>query len=481
MNGRARIACGLALVWLGCSCGDETTTTPPSSAAAPPASAPPPTSLAPPSAVAAAPRGAPTDEQRHQVAALVRTARATERTGDHAAAMTAFDAALAITPFDARVLCEAGFVAHRAQRDALAAQRIDTALAIFGAPSSVADAQRDQLAMCLYNRGLVDEALGDPAAAVVHYTQSLALRPNDTVQARRTAASSLPAAAHVGDTMDGVPVELRDAGLFVATLDRARLEAAMRTGFAGANEFEYTYADPSETRLEVLAERADAEAGARPTIVYRVSAEGAPVGATDVVIALAAEGGWFLFIAAEGGSEEHMGMSWERSFERATVTAAGAYLRIAFDGHAAESESSESDPPDGVAATYCQYVSSDDYVFHGAAYCRPGARPACFAVAEAGIEPFDGSLTTWCYDDADAEVALPNGGEETPHGDGLVTTITLGDDGRFTIRQTPPPEGTGATSEPQTFGALVANGTLPQQLTDRTHAQFRTEGDGWYE
>lgn len=162
--------------------------------------APPPAPSAPPSS-ATTPTSAPvepsTPAERPAPAEAVRTPRdvareAAEhvRQGRHAAraerfvdALSAFDRALALVPRSPRVLCESGFVAHRAGDEADAARRIDRALRVFGPPEHVSEALREPLAMCLYNRGLVAEALTDREGAAAHYERSLALRPNATVRA----------------------------------------------------------------------------------------------------------------------------------------------------------------------------------------------------------------------------------------------------------------------------------------------------------
>jgi hypothetical protein len=124
-----------------------------------------------------------------------------------------------------RIACEAGYVAHLADREEDAAARIGAALRLFGAPDRVPDDLRVPLAMCLYNHGLVLEATGDRAGAIASYDRSLAIRPNATVRARRAAlGDAAPAAAaaepdvRVTGTGGVVLAETRDLGALARRL-----------------------------------------------------------------------------------------------------------------------------------------------------------------------------------------------------------------------------------------------------------------------
>jgi tetratricopeptide (TPR) repeat protein len=441
-----------------CRCGEEPTPTssaPPSSA--PPSSAPP--SSAPATATAAvATHTPPTAEQRHHVAELLRTGRTAEQNGDHAAAQAAFDEAVQLVPHDPRLLCEAGFVAHRAGHTALAAQRIDTAIAAFGPPSSVSGAGRDHLAMCLYNRGLVDEALGDPAQAVVHYNESLALRPNAVAQQHRDQAAASPQAAHVSDTIDGLPAELRDGGLFVQTTDRARLEQAMRMAFSGDDGYGYAV-EPHDVSLDVLVEIPGTGDAPRPTIIY------ATHGVMDhAVVALPADGGWFLVIVDEGGNGEHGGQNWSFELASAQHSMLGDYLRVDVRGTRGDHATGMPDLPTGFTADNCYEDIDRSYGFVSTAICRTGARPGCFVVTETHTDANDEDLLYQCTNASGESIDYPGGNDQTLHHDAIDRPITLAPDGRFSIAS----YGTDPPPPPATFDAIVAQGAA-SGMTDREH------------
>lgn len=101
-----------------------------------------------------------------------------ERTRDRLLARLAADAG------DTGALCELGLVQHRLGEPAARAT-LDRAIARLLAPRTTALDRR--LAACLYNRGLVLEAAGDPEGARADYARSLALRSNATVRARLAA------------------------------------------------------------------------------------------------------------------------------------------------------------------------------------------------------------------------------------------------------------------------------------------------------
>ena len=95
------------------------------------------------------------------------------------------------TPSDTGAACELGFVLVRMGRPIDAIARLDPAIAALAEPRS--PALRRRLAMCLYSRGRAAEAMGDRASAVDAYRRSLALRPDDEVAYRLSAASLPPA------------------------------------------------------------------------------------------------------------------------------------------------------------------------------------------------------------------------------------------------------------------------------------------------
>jgi tetratricopeptide (TPR) repeat protein len=104
---------------------------------------------------------------------------------DFAAAATAFEAALAAKPDDARALAELSWAQFSAG-DFAAAE--ETAV-----KASSATSDRPVLAMALYNQGRALEALDRPTEAQEAYTSSLALRDNREVRSRRAPASNRPA------------------------------------------------------------------------------------------------------------------------------------------------------------------------------------------------------------------------------------------------------------------------------------------------
>jgi hypothetical protein len=239
-------------------------TTAPSSAA-PPSSAPP-TTVAPPVSVApsitSTARVAP--ETSRAVAAAVREGRREAHAGHLPEALAAFDRALALVPGQPRVLCEAGFVAHRGGDEAGAARRIESALHAFGPPEHVSDAMRQPLAMCLYNRGLVAEAQHDLAGAARAYEASVALRPNATVSAafararEGTAAEPDDGATHVGGAV--VEDDLVRVTSIEALLD------VLRHGMRGNDENDEPLA-PGATDVRVRATLHRPSSGAELAII----------------------------------------------------------------------------------------------------------------------------------------------------------------------------------------------------------------------
>lgn len=126
--------------------------------------------------------------QRAELAA----ARALVSRGELPEAVRAFDALIERTGGSPRILCEAGYVAHRAGDQARARTLLDRGIDRFRTMDETrADIARS-LAMCLYNSGLVYEATAEPGEAAIEYDWSLELRPNDTVRRRYEA---LPAEA----------------------------------------------------------------------------------------------------------------------------------------------------------------------------------------------------------------------------------------------------------------------------------------------
>jgi hypothetical protein len=255
----------------------------------------------PPSAPPGA--SAPTPQALAEAARIVREARALEHAGDHRAALERFDDALRLVPLQPRVLCEAGFVAYRAGDPGLAADRIDTALRVFGPPRRVSDRLRVPLAMCLYNRGLVAEALGDRGDAIGRFESSIALRPNATVSAAleraRRALAAAPDSATLAPSVAGAASAAHVGGVVVTGAgdvlapDAASLERVLRAGLRGYDELEERYLDASETTSTLA--HALHDAGHPEVLVYDVTQHGEPLSRRLVVIAIRAADGYRVF------------------------------------------------------------------------------------------------------------------------------------------------------------------------------------------
>ncbi len=227
------IALALALA----ACGTTAPTPAPVAPSPPPPpvvapTAPPPTAVAP---TPPAPPARVSPESSRTVAAAVAEARREAHAGHLPEALAAFDRALALVPGQPRVLCEAGFIAHRAGDEAGAARRIDSALHVFGPADHIGADLRDPLAMCLYNRGLVAEAQHDGEAAARAYEASLALRPNRVVSAalaRAQASVAIEDDEALGVRVGGALVE--DDLVRVTSLDA--LTDVLRHGMRGFDE-----------------------------------------------------------------------------------------------------------------------------------------------------------------------------------------------------------------------------------------------------
>lgn len=126
---------------------------------------------------------------RQEVAELRRLVGA----GDVATAAPRFVALANREAGNARLHCEAGFVALRAGDRAAAETQIEAGLAVFRRRAGVeSEADRVPYAMCLYNRGRLAQEDGDRFLAITSYRASLTRRPNATVQARLAEAEAMP-------------------------------------------------------------------------------------------------------------------------------------------------------------------------------------------------------------------------------------------------------------------------------------------------
>lgn len=123
-----------------------------------------------------------TAAQRASLRQAISAGRRAARQSDFAEADARFQEAVEIDRYGSRTRCEAGYVAFRAGEVERAREWIDQALASM--PANPPESIRVPRAMCLYNAGLVYEAQGRAEDARRAWTQSIALRPNATVQGR---------------------------------------------------------------------------------------------------------------------------------------------------------------------------------------------------------------------------------------------------------------------------------------------------------
>jgi tetratricopeptide (TPR) repeat protein len=122
--------------------------------------------------------------------AAIASGRKLVKDGKLAEAKAAFEAALALQADDPVALSELGYVELKLGNDAAALAITDRAIAAATEPKLEAAS--------LYNRGRLLEKQADVEGAKAAYTESLALRPNATVQARLdelTGAGGAPSAA----------------------------------------------------------------------------------------------------------------------------------------------------------------------------------------------------------------------------------------------------------------------------------------------
>ncbi|HUS64537.1 MAG TPA: tetratricopeptide repeat protein [Kofleriaceae bacterium] len=177
----------LALVSAACAASCSGSKSEPSAAPAPKhEDAPPaPVAVADAGAVRARPASLSPEARTRYREALAR-GRAASKKGAHAAAVAAFDEALAAAPGDPRALSELGWAAFHAG---------DLARALRATQESIAGAQDPAVrAASLYNLGRIFEARRQPLRAADAYRDSLALRENATVRARLlTLAPDTPA------------------------------------------------------------------------------------------------------------------------------------------------------------------------------------------------------------------------------------------------------------------------------------------------
>jgi hypothetical protein len=159
-------------------------------------------------------------------------------------AMEAFERAVAANGQDPRAHCELGWVAFQADDLDRATASLDASLAILARMEArgLKDPEKSVYAGCLYNRGRVAEARSDVTLAAKLYRDSLALRPNATVQGRLDGLGA--AAAQPAATAQAIePEPPRDCWVgdcevvSAATLEDLERELARRhCAFTGAAE-----------------------------------------------------------------------------------------------------------------------------------------------------------------------------------------------------------------------------------------------------
>lgn len=465
----------LGLVSLACS-GEASR--PPSSASPSPLAAPASsTVLAPtPAPDPAAPspptsrvRATPSATDLARARARLAEARRADRAGDHEGALAALDEVLAVLPSDPRLMCEAGFVAHRAGRSELAATRIDAALAAFGPPGAQRGADVPRLAQCLYNRGLVDEARGDLVGAADHFRASLALRPNAAVESALHRASTRAAEGREGETMGGVPVEVGARSMLVHARDRTALETAMRVGLAGLANDGSTDRTTDETRVEVLAEGSG-------LVLYGVTTPDFLSTEQDVIVARPEGDGFRLVLAAgEYASTEHGDVV---TISGARITTLDRFVRVDFEVASTMYLDDDSFDDEGAGAPTCAGVTRVTSRDVRTIVCRTTPELACFALATQHASEDD--LEVDCYDEGGRPVDPPDAG--APSTTSYALTLAASAEGALVIgvgRGTPPDADTLVGTH--TFDELVA-GSLTHALsfvamTDRARASEAEEMD----
>lgn len=163
------------------ACGDSDAHVPARATTAPVAA---PTPAPAPAPERPARRANPDRATLDPLRAAVADGRSLSHAGQHAPALAAFERALALDPRSPRLRCEAGYVAYLANDIPKAERYVTAALQAFLASNIIPDAQKNSVAMCLFNAGLVFEARQRPSEAIDAWRRSLALRENATVRAR---------------------------------------------------------------------------------------------------------------------------------------------------------------------------------------------------------------------------------------------------------------------------------------------------------
>lgn len=432
----------LALVSLA-ACDDPP---PPRPTPAPtPAPVEAPTPPAPAEPPAHEPPQPPSAEQRARIRTLIREGRVAAHDQRLDVALARFDEALRLSPNAPRLACEAGFVAYRAEQLEVAERRIEFALRRFGPPEAVAEEDREQLAMCLYNRGLVAAALDDVDTAQDAFEASLELRPNAVVEHRLQ---------ELEERADVEPLSIRVAGVRVdeqgvlRTQDRGELEGALSLGLSGYDEFDDHGTGPARVSL-----RAEVPLpSGRPALIYRAENDSYPYSSEVLVIAFPVAAGYRVVGTEVGGWDctDH-GHDGGTRLERVSARLEHGWLRVDLEQMSTESAMSYETDEDG---TYCDTFSSEDERLTQTTWaCRLGDAPRCVRLELGGRTSQPGTSSRSCEG---AEPEVETSEPEPP----LVRRLTL-------------PEGAGplvlATSEGAPPDYMVPDGSHPfdELLEDR--------------
>lgn len=293
-----------------------------------------------------------TPGERRELRREVHAGRLAAGNRDVGRALAHFDRALELVPMNARVHCEAGFVALGSDTPAhreYAREHITRGVALFGPGGPPAELRRP-VASCLYNRGLDAERTNQLAEAVRFYERSLALRENRTVR------------EHLAHAREGVvvPDEVEDHASVEALI--AGWNEAGRCRGPGCEDWDTSVA-------HVLRHRFAAE-GDRPELacIERREPSGLDYG-DDIafVFALRAGDGYRVWARYEGvEGREDTGFRWTPT--EAHVVAPG-WLRVDYELFWASEYWEELNPEDDDEDGYCDATIASEVHSHHVAFC----------------------------------------------------------------------------------------------------------------
>ncbi|UJR84020.1 tetratricopeptide repeat protein [Sandaracinus amylolyticus] len=325
----ARVGAVLAacLALQACECGGTTRTTVTTGAAPSPDPTPAPT---PTPREETPPRPTIDEAQRAEVIRRVRAGRRAVRAERWDEALDEFEHALAISPRAPRLLCEAGFVAFRAGKLAIAARRIELGISFFPGIEAAPEALHAPIAMCLYNRGLVAEASGAVELARDSYARSLRMRRNATVERRLASLEVREARPREGATIDDVPLDV--ARSVVLATDEATLVRALERSLSGIDEFEPDEWNRAGVEVIQRAPLAWDAASASEVVLLTADDNGNPLGAVRLVLAFRVRDG-YLVLPTDFGEYDNTdhGISSADSGTITSVHASATMLRIELD------------------------------------------------------------------------------------------------------------------------------------------------------